>query len=206
VSDLLHPPSHELVDALKAIYGPAHIVGFVSRVLLLLGLPALYARQARRAGGLGLVAFALLMTEMAYEVYIELYEGYVTPLLAREPAAQPLFGSNGLLAQGAGALGPPVLVLILAWPLFGVATVRAGVLPRRSGWLQIATAPVTVLSLALFTAMPDALARLPMAVQPVSITYYLLLAGYAWGGYALWADRERAHEVTGQVGAPQAAA
>jgi hypothetical protein len=194
VSDVLHPPSHALVDVLKATYGPAHIAGFASRVFVLLGLPGLYAWQSRRAGLLGLVGFVLVMVETAYEAYLELFEGYVTPLLAREPTAHALVGPDGPLAQGAGALGSLVFVLILGFPLFGVATMRAGILPRPVGWLLVATLPAMVLGLVLFMGMPDVLATLPMAIQPVSLAYYVLFVGYAVGGYALWTEKWRAQE------------
>jgi len=202
VSDLLHPPSHAVVDVLQATYALAHIVGFVSRVCLLVGLPGLYAWQARRAGLLGLVGFVLVTIEAAYEVYLELFEGYVTPLLARQPAGPALIGPDGPLAQGAGALGIVVLVLMLGAPIFGIATLRAGVLPRPAGWLLIGTLPLMILGMALFTIMPEALAKLPMAIQPVSFYYYVLFLGFASSGSKLWTAGVQAHELAGQLDLP----
>jgi hypothetical protein len=201
--DVLHPPSHALVDVLRATYVPAHLATFISRAFVLLGLPGLYLWQARRAGWLGLVGFILIMVEAAYEAYLGLFEGYVTPLLAREPAAATLVGPDGPLAQGAGALGPLVFVLLLGFPIFGIATVRAAVLPRPIGWLLVAALPATMLSLALFMTMPDKLATLPMGIQPVSLTYYVLFIAYAWGGYALCTRGE--HEPAIQIDRPQVA-
>jgi hypothetical protein len=74
--------------------------------------------------------------------------------------------------------------------LFGVATVRAGVLPRWTGWLQIASVPVFILG--AFVVSPDAPASLgTMAAALIAWMYYLLFAGYAFGGYALFAQKAR---------------
>jgi hypothetical protein len=204
VGSLLHPPSEEVVDVLKSIYGPAHIIIFVSWVFALLGLPGLYARQAHRAGVLGLIGFVLTMLAAAYHFYLLLYEAYATPLLAKETATQALIGPGGPLAHGAGALGPLAFALILAFPLFGIATVRAGVLPRGSGWLQIVCVPVFFLGMILLP--PEVQARLPGMATPIAMQYYLLFLGYAWGGYALWTEKERLPASMAQMEEPQPAA
>ena len=201
---LLHPPSEEVADVLKSIYGPAHVVLFVSWMFALLGLPGLYARQAHRAGVLGLIGFVLTMLAAAYHFYLVLYEAYATPLLAKETATQALIGPGGPLAHGAGALGPLAFALILAFPLFGIATVRAGVLPRGSGWLQIVCVPVFFLGMILLP--PEVQARLPGVATPIAMQYYLLFLGYAWGGYALWTEKERLPASMAQMEEPQPAA
>jgi hypothetical protein len=187
---VLHPPSERVVDVLDPMYGPSHLILFVSWLFATLGLAGLYARQAHRAGVLGLVGFALTVFAEAYHFYLLLYEAYVTVFLARDEATQALVGSDGPLAHGAGALGPLGFALVLAFPLFGIATVRAGVLPRPSGWLQIASVPVFILG--AFVVSPDAPAPLgTMAAAPIAWLYYLLFAGYALGGYALFAQKTR---------------
>jgi hypothetical protein len=55
---VLYPPSEQVVDLLKPIYGPAHLILFASWMFALPGLMGLYARQADRAGVLGLIGFA----------------------------------------------------------------------------------------------------------------------------------------------------
>jgi hypothetical protein len=205
VGFVLHPPSEQVVDVLKPIYGPAHlIILFVSWMFALLGLTGFYARQAHQAGVLGLVGFAATMFAAAYHSYLLLYEAYATPLLAQEPATQALIW-DGPLAHGAGALGPLAFLSILAFPLFGIVTVRAGVLPRLAGWLQIASVPVFFLS--IFIMDPDAPAPFGTeGVSPIAFLYYLTFIGYAWGGYALWRRKERARELAGQPDVPQSVA
>ena len=46
---LHHPGTERVEDALSPLYAPAHLVLFVSWFFAVLGLPALYARQADRA-------------------------------------------------------------------------------------------------------------------------------------------------------------
>ena len=182
---VLHPPSERVVDVLQPAYQPAHLILFVSWMLALLGLVGFYARQAERAGVLGLIGFAATVFAAAYHFYLLLYETYATVALARDPATQALVG-DGPLAHGAGALGPFGFASILAFPLFGIATLRAGILPRWAGWLQIASVPVFFLS--VFVISPDAPAPLP-GVAPIAFLYYLTFLGYAWGGYALWREK-----------------
>ena len=198
---VLHPPGERVVDVIQPAYGPAHLILFVSWLFAVLGLTGFYARQAERAGILGLIGFVATVFAAAYHFYLLLYEAYATVALAGDPATKALVG-DGPLAHGAGALGPLGFASILAFPLFGVAIVRAGVLPRLAGWLQIASVPVFVLS--AFVIPPDT-APLP-GVAPIAFLYYLTFLGYAWGGYALWTGKERARGPVAGRDAPQAVA
>ncbi len=182
---LLHPPGEEVASVLQSAYGPAHMILFVSWILVMLGLPGLYAAQAPRAGKIGLAAFALLMLATVYHLYLLLYEAFATPLLAK--LAPELIG-DGPLAHGVGALAMLAGPLLLAFPLFGIATVRAGVLPRWSGWIQVvsllAFLPVLFIDLTVFDG--------PLAVvEPIRVMYYALFLGYAGGGYAMWRQHGR---------------
>ncbi len=57
-----------MFDVLKPTYGPAHLVLFLAWLLAVLGLPGFYARQAQRAGVLGLIGFVLTITAAAYHL------------------------------------------------------------------------------------------------------------------------------------------
>lgn len=195
---VLHPPSEQVVDVLKPIYGPSHLILFVSWVFALLGLTGFYARQANRAGVLGLIGFAATVFAAAYHFYLLLYEAYATPLLAQNEATRTLIG-DGPLAHGAGALGPLAFLSILAFPLFGIAILRAGVLPRWAGWLQIASVPVFFLSILL---VPLGVFEESGMLSPIATLYYLAFLGYAWGGHALWTGKERVPRATARTSAP----
>lgn len=183
----LHPPSENVTDVLKPLYGPAHLVIFFSWVLVMLGLPGFYARQVERAGILGLVGYLLTMIAVAYHLYLLLYEASAIPLLGSEAPA--LIGPGGPLAHGAGALGGLSDALFLAFPVFGIATVRARVYSRWVGWLQVAS---VVLGFALIPVMPPDAPPLPsLGISAIAILYYTLFLGYAWGGLALWRGEVR---------------
>ena len=206
----MHPPSEELRHVVEGAYGPAHLLLFASWVLAVLGLPALYAAQAHRAGRLGLVAFVATMLATAYHLYLTLYEASVIPVVAARPGADELIGDGGPLTHGAGALGPVAALLILAFPLMGVATLRAGVLPRAVGWLQIACLP-TFVALMLIIGAATGGAVGPEAdswiggMLPISSLYWVLFAGYALGGLALRRGAGHAVDVDAAVAGPRTA-
>lgn len=194
---VLHPPSERVADVLQPLYGPAHLVLFASWMLALLGMTGFYARQSHKAGALGLIGFAATVFAAAYHLYLLLYEAYATVALAQNEATRALIG-DGPLAHGAGALGPLALASILAFPLLGIATLRAGVLPRISGWLQIASVPVF---LAAAPVLPPP-APFP-GVSAIAFLYYLAFLGYAVGGYALWKGKERVELSDSRTNTPQ---
>ena len=187
---LLHPASEELRHVGQATYGPAHLVLFLSWILAMLGLPAMYAVQARRAGRLGLVAFVASMVAVAYHLYLTLYEASVVPVVAARPEAEALLGAGSPLAHGAGALGPVAGALVLAFPLLGLVTLRSRVLPSSAGWLQVAAVPTfvaTMLGLGALTGGavgPDA-DNWVAGMLPISSLYWVLFAGYAVAGRSL---------------------
>ena len=75
--------------------------------------------------------------------------------------------------------------------LFGIATIRAGILPR---WAAILLAAASVLT-PLAALLPDQLQRL--AAMPMGIAL-------AWLGYALWSERRaQAPEPVPGKGSPQ---
>jgi hypothetical protein len=68
--------------------------------------------------------------------------------------------------------------------LFGLATIRAGVFPRWSGWLQVASFPIFMAFLLVPTRLQDQLmsAGIP---ELVDVAFLVTFAGYAWAGAVL---------------------
>jgi hypothetical protein len=187
---LIHPPSERIADVLSPFQAPAHLTMFVGWFLVLLGLPGLYAWQARRAGPLGLLGFVATVFATITVMYIVLYEASPTVLLAQNPATREVVAPGGPLAHGGELLGGLVaMVGLLGYPLFGLATLRAGVLPKLVGLLQIASVLVGVIPTLLIP--DDVLFSIPGPLQPIAFMYYLLVVAYARGGYVLWHARER---------------
>ena len=161
-----------------------HIIACAMSFFGLLGMAGLYARQAVKTGWLGLLGYLLLSLWLVVIMGFSFVEAFVLPHLA---TASPAFvhawmgmfnGPGGKFNLGAlptiwTLTGP---VYIFGGLLFGLATFRAGILPRWAGAL-----------LAVSTVLAPTAALLPNASQPkIAIPMGLALA---WLGYALWSER-----------------
>ncbi|MDQ3507651.1 MAG: hypothetical protein M3494_06515 [Actinomycetota bacterium] len=149
-------------------------------ILILLGLVALYARQAEAAGVLGVVGFLLAFVLMAMVVGAMWTFAFVAPTAAIEA---PAFLDN---ESPAGPLNIGFAITFMGFPLgwliFGIATFRAGVFPRLAGGLLAVGALVT------FAPLPAVTLLLDIAV--------------IWLGYSLFSERrERAGE--GRLAQPE---
>lgn len=155
------------------------VVVLTGLIFIMLGLPSLYAAQARQARALGLVGFVVLfvghvlMAGIAYfgvtvqrgvsELVVEAEDAGIT--LPEEPAAA---GIGYLAAYGLHLLG---------WILLGVASLRAGVLPR---WPVVLVMAVPVL---FFVGnMSGAAAALGALATVMPL---LFAVGLAWLGLTL---------------------
>jgi hypothetical protein len=152
--------------------------------LFLIGIAGIYARQAEEAGWLGFAAWVLFSASWALQSGFVFAELFILPPLA---TTTPQFidsylgvvnGSPGVM--DIGALVPTYtavgILYLLGGLVFGIATVRAGVLPRWPAILLAVTALVTPAAVLL----PHAIQRL--AAVPMGVAL-------AWLGYALWSER-----------------
>ena len=163
----------------------------------LLGLTGLYARQVNEAGWLGLAGYLLFSLFFVHTLPVAYTEAFILPVLATEAPTfvqgflgifnghpvQTDLGALPLLYNLAGSAG-----YMLGGLLFGIATLRAGVLPRRAaGLLAVGAVAAVVLSM-----LPHPLDR------TVAVPTGLALA---WLGYALWSERREhaAAPVPGRV-------
>ena len=166
----------------------------------LFGMAGLYARQAEKSGWLGLVGFLLFSAWMTIVSGFSFVEAFILPRLATESPAF-VAGLLGMLSSIPSQVDLGILptlwnisgpLYIVGPLLFGIATFRAGILPRwAAGLLAIGT-----------TLGPVVAALLPLEYQPkVAVPVGLALA---WLGYALWSER-RAHasEIVPGKGSPQ---
>lgn len=155
-------------------------------LLFLLGITGLYARQANKAGWLGLAGFLLLSLSWALQTAFVFAEAFILPLLATT-APQFVDSVLGTLARGEASqvnLGALPLIYslgcgvayMLGGLLFGIATFRAGVLPRWAAVLLAVAATLTPLA----AMLPHQIQRL--AAIPVALALACL-------GYALFSER-----------------
>jgi len=169
-------------------------------LLFLIGITGIYARQVNQAGWLGLAGFLLLVVCWWIQTSFVFAETFIAPPLA---ATAPGF-VDGLLGISWGHTGgielgalPAIygfmgILYMLGGLLFGIATLRAGVLPRWPAGL-----------LAVAALLTPAAALLPHAVQRLAAIPVAL--AIAWLGYALLTERRgtRASEPAPGTGSPQ---
>jgi len=161
-----------------------HIFAFALGFFGLFGMAGLYARQAEKSGRLGLVGFLLFTVWMTLVTGFSFVEAFILPRLATESQAfvagvLGMFSSIpsqvdlGILPTLWNISGP---LYILGPLLFGIATFRAGVLPRWAGALLVLGAVLVPVG-----------ALVPPELQPkIMIPVGLAMA---WLGYALFSER-----------------
>ena len=150
----------------------------------LLGIAGIYARQVEKAGWFGLAGFLLLSLWLVLVPGFTFFEALILPLLAVD-APNVAEGFLGIFTGSAGATSFGTLttvwtlmgaIYILGALLFGIATVRAGILSRWAAGLF----GLGALFSPAFALLPQALAS--VAAVPVGL-------GLAWLGYSLWSER-----------------
>jgi hypothetical protein len=168
-------------------------------LLFLIGITGIYARQVNEAGWLGLAGFLLLIACWWLQTAFVFAEAFIAPPLA---STAPGF-VDGLLGISYGHTGgidlgalPAIyglvsILYLLGGLVFGIATLRAGVLPRWPAGL-----------LAIAAVLTPAAALLPHAIQRLAAIPVAL--AIAWLGYALFSERRaRASDPALDMGSTQ---
>jgi hypothetical protein len=154
-------------------------------LLFLVGITGIYARQVEKAGWLGLAGFLLLILCWWLQSAYVFAETFIVPQLAT--SAPPFVVSFlGIASGNPGEMNieplPAIYSLGIGIPymlgglLFGIATLRAGILPRWAAGL-----------LAVAAALTPAAALLPHDIQRLAAIPVGLAV--AWLGYSLWSER-----------------
>jgi len=197
----IHP-----LDVLSSVTTPqwaiVHYLSIVMDFLALLGITGLYARQVEKSGWLGLAGYLLFSLFWALNVGLHFTEAFISPLLATA-APQVVEGFLGLTTGHAtemnlGALSTiyalnGFVAYLLGGLLFGIATLRAGILPRWAAGLLTVGIVLPLLGVLLLVQHPyDRIFAVPVGLA------------LAWLGYALWSERhEPASEPVPGRGIPQ---
>ena len=195
----IHPP-----DVLSSVTTGAWTIiislKFAMCLLFLIGITGIYARQVEEAGWLGLAGFLLLILcwwlQTGY-VFTDLFilpvqanaaPQFVESCLGIVNPESPVEMNIGALPAAYGLIG---IMYMLGGLLFGIALLRAGILPRWPAGL-----------LAVSSVLTPAAALLPHAIQRLAaIPVGLALA---WLGYALFSERRaRALDRAPGTGSPQ---
>ncbi len=163
-----------------------HDLSIVMDILAMLGIAAIYARQVEQAGWLGLAGYLLFSLFWALSLAFHFIEAFIEPVVANV-APQFVAGLLGMVTSAPseinlGAL-PTVYMLagiggyVLGGLLFGIATFRAGILPRWAGGLLALGAILPPLLSSLVHHPFDRLFAVPVGLALI------------WLGYALWSER-----------------
>ena len=180
----IHPP-----DVLSSVNTSAWaiITSFKTAMSLfaLLGIAGIYARQAEKAGWLGLAGYLLFSLFFALTLPFAFAEAFILPLLATDA---PKFVESilGLASGATGGINLGILAVlyklggfvgyIIGGLLFGIATLRARVLPRWAAVL-LSFSAVLVLAGALLPHPLDRIMAVPMGLALI------------WLGYSLFSER-----------------
>jgi hypothetical protein len=180
----IHPP-----DVLSSVTTGAwtiiNTLKFAMCLIFLIGITGIYARQVEEAGWLGLAGFLLLIVCWWLQTGYVFTELFILPVQAN---AAPQFVQSFLgvvnpespVEMNIGALpaiyGLRSILYLLGGLVFGIATLRARVLPRWPAGL-----------LAIAALLTPAAALLPHAIQRYAAIPVAL--AIAWLGYSLWSER-----------------
>jgi hypothetical protein len=194
----IHPPD-VLASVTTDVWAIITPIKTLMTLLFLLGITGIYARQVDKVGLLGLIGYLVVSLSWALNYAFIYAETFIFPILAT-PAPTFVEGALGIINgkpidTELGALpilfGVTGITYMLGGLLFGVATFRAGVLPRGAAGLLAAASALTPLA----ALLPHEIQR--FAAIPVAIAW-------AWMGYALWAERRaKAGETLTQTVHPQ---
>jgi hypothetical protein len=178
-------PADALASVTTSAWAIVHSLTITMCVLGLFGITGIYARQVERAGWLGLVGYLLFSLFLVLTAAFTFAEAFISPVLAPE-APRFVEGFLGIISGHAseislGAL-PSLyqltgLLVMLGCLLFGIATLRAGILPRWAAGVFAFGGPVSAV---MVSFLPHELARI--AAVPIGV-------GLAWLGYAVWSER-----------------
>ena len=184
VMQAIHPP-----DILSSVTTPqwaiVHYLGVTMAFLGLLGIAGLYARQVKEVGWLGLAGYVLFSLFFGGTIAFQFVEAFISPLLATAAPqlVEGLLGvANGHPTQtNIGAI-PAVysatgVCYLLGGVLFGVATFRAGILPRWAAGLLLVGTLLPILGSSLFPHPYDRIFAVPVGLALASL------------GYALWSEQ-----------------
>ena len=179
VATVLHPSRETAATIIATEVGlvAAHFLYTLAWLLVLLGLPGLYASQRRSMGRLGLAGF-LAAFSGTYLIAVTGNFGFFAPVMAKEAPAtlnaieqySPVVVINGLAA----------ILFMIGYLLFGIAMAKTATLPRLSGVFVAVGAPAHLLGFGVAQLVSTA------AWSVAVLGSVSLGAGLAWSGYRLW--------------------
>jgi hypothetical protein len=135
-------------DPGTSLWIPGTWLALAGTLVVILGLPGLYFKQIDRAGLLGMIGFVLSFVGFLFLVGVQTFDAFVSPTLAAGAATKSLADESAFLPLFAFELFCGLL-LIIGPILFGIATIRAGVLQRWAAIILIVGSVASIVTVAL---------------------------------------------------------
>jgi hypothetical protein len=175
--------SHRLVEMVTGpLWLPVNLVILVGSMLIVAGLPGMYAYMARQVGWLGLIGFVLIMAAVLLVWVVNLaLDSFVLPVIALQvshmlSAGHPPAGLEGFY------LVASLLFSLGAFSL-GFAILRAGALPHHAKVTGVALIVAAVCNAVHLIPLPDGMWLLiPIGSNAGAFSFLLGLAVF---GYTL---------------------
>jgi hypothetical protein len=154
----------------------------------LLALVGFAAKQSKGAGRLGMAGGVLAFLGTALFIGPGVFTAFMLPALAASEATRLLLANDGPLLGGpmGGVFAAGGITFAVGYVLFGVATARAGVLPRAAGWMLVVSSPILGLS-----------PLMPLWARAAGSTVWG--AAILWLGFTLWRSTEFLAERTARA-------
>jgi len=141
ISIVLSPSDFAQNAVLGSLWTPIHAVLTISYMLFLFGLVGVYLVQADKAGRLGSIAFVLTFFGALMLTAQVVVATWILPVIALQPDAPKtafeMLDPSGPLAAFSSVVFVAYVPAGIGLILLGIATMRAGVLPRWAGLLLI---------------------------------------------------------------------
>jgi hypothetical protein len=180
----IHPPD-TLSSVSTSAWAIVHYLTIAMAVLGLIGIAGIYARQVEKVGWLGLAGYLAFSLFLLVTIAWTFAEALISPVLATEAprfvegflgivSGQPSEISLGALPAFYLSAGAFVLLGCL---MFGIATLRAGILSRWAAGLFAFGGPASAVLVSFLPHEYERIAAVPIGV------------GLAWLGYSLWSER-----------------
>lgn len=182
----IHPPD-EIASVATSTWSTVHILTITMCLLGLVGITGIYARQVEKVGPVGLAGYIAFSLFLLLTTAWTFAEAFISPVLVTE-APRFVEGFLGIVSGHASEINLGVLptlylsagaFVLLGCLLFGIATLRAGILSRWAAGVFAFGGPASAVIVSL---LPHEFARI--AAVPIGV-------GLAWLGYSLWSERSQ---------------
>ncbi|UQZ36859.1 hypothetical protein C2I18_27005 [Paenibacillus sp. PK3_47] len=184
IIQLIHPPEN-LTSVTTPKWAIVHYLTIAMALCGLTGITGIYARQVKESGWTGLAGYILFSLFWIATAAFTFVEAFILPVLADLTPGfvegfQGIFSGRTVSGVNLGILPAvaPVagMIYILSGLLLGIATFRAGILPRRAAIL-LSFGSVVTLASSLIPHPYDRVLAVPMGIALL------------WLGFALWSER-----------------